>query len=153
MNSVNLKAVISKASLRVLRTAARGAALCSFLAWHPVLLGILVLKSWHLLPTASSSLCRWRCEHNRSHSSVSIPWAFWIDKNCPSSLQGRDVTLTLMSVPPIPVARVQRASMMWTVSVVCAPRGPITPAVTRRWMSAWAIPASMETVLGASVGE
>lgn len=26
--------------------------------------------------------------------------------------QGRDVTLTLMSVPPIPVARVQRASMM-----------------------------------------
>lgn len=26
--------------------------------------------------------------------------------------QGRDVTLTLMSVPPIPVARVQHASMM-----------------------------------------
>lgn len=28
------------------------------------------------------------------------------------SLQGRDATLTLMSVPPIPVARVQHASMM-----------------------------------------
>lgn len=26
--------------------------------------------------------------------------------------QGRDATLTLMSVPPIPVARVQHASMM-----------------------------------------
>lgn len=27
-------------------------------------------------------------------------------------LQGRDAALTLMSVPPIPVARVRRASMM-----------------------------------------
>lgn len=78
---------------------------------------------------------------------------FGFDKNCPPSLQGRDVTLTLTSVPPIPVARVQRASTMWMVFAVYAPRAPITPAASRRWTSAWAIPASTGTVPGASAGE
>lgn len=41
-----------------------------------------------------------------------FPKRFVFDKNCLPSLQGRDVTLTLTSVPPIPVARVRHVSTM-----------------------------------------
>lgn len=81
-----------------------------------------------------------------------FPKHFGFDKYCFRPLQGRDVTSTLMSVSPIPVARVRRASTTWMVSAVYAPRGPITPAATRRWTSAWAVPASTGTVPEASAG-
>ena len=128
-------------------------ALCSFLHctkcyWMSSSLSLDIWCPQHFIASAGKGIC-----------TIDLmvlglfPKHFGFDRNCPPSLQGRDATLTLMSVPPIPVARVQHASMMWTVSAVSALRAPTIPAATHRWTSAWAIPVSTETVLGASLGE
>lgn len=46
--------------------------------------------------------------------------------------QGRDVILTSMSVPPIPVVRVRHVSILSMASSVRAQRVTITPAATHK---------------------